>query len=190
MEDKAGVAAISQTNTIKDFLHQHVTRLLDNNQIAMCLEASTYSIKCIISHLQAYGDTPYKDKNLAGDHYNTTGHLQDINIEFQLAFTYTFSAYVLDSCNVGAHASQQQRTASVKSENHCLAIKSLLELSISNPGKKGPKLTNQVPTTKLQFTDQKLCKVFLTAEGNVILYIFYFLANFFGGGLTSYSIVN
>ena len=36
-------------------------------------------------------------------------------------------------------------TASGKSQNHRLAIKSLLELSVSNPGKKGPKVASQVP---------------------------------------------
>ncbi|KIM62797.1 hypothetical protein SCLCIDRAFT_118838, partial [Scleroderma citrinum Foug A] len=33
-------------------------------------------------------------------------------------------------------------------ENHRLAIKSLLELSVSNPGKKGSKLASQVPAVK------------------------------------------
>lgn len=36
-------------------------------------------------------------------------------------------------------------TGSGKSENRRLAIKTLLELSVSNPGKKGSKLANQVP---------------------------------------------
>ena len=39
-------------------------------------------------------------------------------------------------------------TASGKSENRHLAIKSLLELSVSNPGKKGSKLASQVPTAE------------------------------------------
>ena len=76
-------------------------------------------------------------------------------------------------------------TASGKSENRRLAIKSLLELSVSNPGKKGPKLASQVPAaefvietfsnagtlfnpnasrfgkhTELQFTDRgRLCRI-------------------------------
>ena len=39
-------------------------------------------------------------------------------------------------------------TASGKSENRRLAIKSLLELSVSNPGKKGSKLASQVPAAE------------------------------------------
>ena len=39
-------------------------------------------------------------------------------------------------------------TASGKSENRRLAIKSLLELSVSNPGKKGSKLASQVPVAE------------------------------------------
>ena len=39
-------------------------------------------------------------------------------------------------------------TASGKSENHCLAIKLLLKLSISNLGRKGSKLASQVPVAK------------------------------------------
>ncbi|KAJ3510325.1 hypothetical protein NLJ89_g4744 [Agrocybe chaxingu] len=39
-------------------------------------------------------------------------------------------------------------TGSGKSENRRLAIKSLLELSVSNPGKKGSKLANQVPAAE------------------------------------------
>ncbi|KAF9048289.1 glycosyltransferase family 2 protein [Hymenopellis radicata] len=39
-------------------------------------------------------------------------------------------------------------TASGKSENRRLAIKSILELSVSNPGKKGSKLGNQVPASE------------------------------------------
>ncbi|PFH46960.1 glycosyltransferase family 2 protein [Amanita thiersii Skay4041] len=39
-------------------------------------------------------------------------------------------------------------TASGKSENRRLAIKALLELSVSNPGKKGSKLANQVPAAE------------------------------------------
>ncbi|KAG6333627.1 hypothetical protein ID866_5463 [Astraeus odoratus] len=39
-------------------------------------------------------------------------------------------------------------TASGKSENRRLAIKTLLELSVSNPGKKGSKLANQVPAAE------------------------------------------
>ncbi|KIM66094.1 hypothetical protein SCLCIDRAFT_1155370, partial [Scleroderma citrinum Foug A] len=76
-------------------------------------------------------------------------------------------------------------TVSGKSENCHLAIKSLLELSVSNPGKKGSKLASQVPTvefviemfgnartlfnpnasrfgkyTELQFTDRgRLCRI-------------------------------
>ena len=39
-------------------------------------------------------------------------------------------------------------TGSRKSENRHLAINTLLELSIFNPGKKGSKLTSQAPTTE------------------------------------------
>ncbi|KAF8905955.1 glycosyltransferase family 2 protein [Gymnopilus junonius] len=39
-------------------------------------------------------------------------------------------------------------TGSGKSENRRLAIKSLLELSVSNPGKKGSKLINQLPASE------------------------------------------
>jgi len=39
-------------------------------------------------------------------------------------------------------------TASGKSENRRLAIKALLELSVSNPGKKGSKLASQVPAAE------------------------------------------
>ena len=39
-------------------------------------------------------------------------------------------------------------TASGKSENQHLAIKVLLELSVSNPGKKGSKLASQVPAAE------------------------------------------
>ncbi|KAG9310142.1 glycosyltransferase family 2 protein [Chiua virens] len=39
-------------------------------------------------------------------------------------------------------------TGSGKSENRRLAIKTLLELSVSNPGKKGAKLANQVPAAE------------------------------------------
>ncbi|PPQ71372.1 hypothetical protein CVT26_006274 [Gymnopilus dilepis] len=39
-------------------------------------------------------------------------------------------------------------TGSGKSENRRLAIKSILELSVSNPGKKGSKLANQVPASE------------------------------------------
>ncbi len=39
-------------------------------------------------------------------------------------------------------------TASGKSENRRLAIKSILELSVSNPGKKGAKLGSQVPASE------------------------------------------
>ncbi|KAF4613327.1 hypothetical protein D9613_010804 [Agrocybe pediades] len=39
-------------------------------------------------------------------------------------------------------------TGSGKSENRRLAIKSLLELSVSNPGKKGSKLANQLPASE------------------------------------------
>jgi len=39
-------------------------------------------------------------------------------------------------------------TASGKSKNWCLAIKVLLELSISNPGKKGSKLASQGPAAE------------------------------------------
>jgi chitin synthase len=39
-------------------------------------------------------------------------------------------------------------TGSGKSENRRLAIKTLLELSVSNPGKKGSKLANQVPAAE------------------------------------------
>ena len=37
-------------------------------------------------------------------------------------------------------------TCSGKSENRRLAIKSLIELSVSNPGKKGAKLSTQIPS--------------------------------------------
>ncbi|KAK7447693.1 hypothetical protein VKT23_009920 [Stygiomarasmius scandens] len=72
-------------------------------------------------------------------------------------------------------------TASGKSESHRLAIKAILELSVSNPGKKGAKLATQVPAaesfgnartlfnpnasrfgkyTELQFTERgRLCGV-------------------------------
>ena len=39
-------------------------------------------------------------------------------------------------------------TCSGKSENRRLAIKSLLELSVSNPGKKGAKLSSQIPSAE------------------------------------------
>ncbi|QRW11374.1 Myosin head (motor domain) [Ceratobasidium sp. AG-Ba] len=39
-------------------------------------------------------------------------------------------------------------TASGKSENRRLAIKSILELSVSNPGKKGSKLSQQIPAAE------------------------------------------
>jgi chitin synthase len=39
-------------------------------------------------------------------------------------------------------------TGSGKSESHHLVVKTLLELSVSNPGKKDSKLTSQVPAAK------------------------------------------
>ena len=40
-------------------------------------------------------------------------------------------------------------TGSGKSESRCLAIKMLLELSVSNPGKKGSKLVSQAPAAEV-----------------------------------------
>src|SRR6266478_2007481 len=37
---------------------------------------------------------------------------------------------------------------SAKLESHRLAVKTLLELSVSNPGKKGSKLMHQIPATE------------------------------------------
>ncbi|KAL4068542.1 P-loop containing nucleoside triphosphate hydrolase protein [Scleroderma yunnanense] len=96
------------------------------------------------------------------------------------------------------HSSRE--TASGKSENHHLAIKSLLELSISNPGKKGSKLANQVLAaefviktyrnahtlfnpnasrfgkyTELQFTDHEQNSVVATPFGERNFHIFYHL---------------
>ncbi|KAL4067323.1 P-loop containing nucleoside triphosphate hydrolase protein [Scleroderma yunnanense] len=52
-------------------------------------------------------------------------------------------------------------TASRKSENCHLAIKSLLELSVSNPGKKGSKLVNQVLAAKFIIkTYRNACTLF------------------------------
>ena len=44
--------------------------------------------------------------------------------------------------------SSRGETGSGKSENRRLAIKSLLELSVSNPGKKGSKLATQLPASE------------------------------------------
>ncbi|KAL4061963.1 P-loop containing nucleoside triphosphate hydrolase protein [Scleroderma yunnanense] len=100
--------------------------------------------------------------------------------------------------------SLQLITAQLKSENHHLAIKSLLELSVSNSGKEGSKLVNQVPAakfviktyrnactlfnpnashfgkyTELQFTDcgglQEQNSVVATPSGEHNFHIFYYL---------------
>jgi len=44
--------------------------------------------------------------------------------------------------------SSRGETGSGKSENRRLAIKSLVELSVSNPGKKGSKLATQLPASE------------------------------------------
>jgi hypothetical protein len=56
-----------------------------------------------------------------------------------LLFLYTFS--VVYECHIS-------ETGSKKLESHRLAIMTLLELSISNLGKKGSKLMNQVPAVE------------------------------------------
>jgi len=53
---------------------------------------------------------------------------------------------------VGCHPSDdhhaRRETGGGKLENHRLAIKSLLELSVSDPGKKGSKLANQLSASE------------------------------------------
>ncbi|KAI6120169.1 glycosyltransferase family 2 protein [Pisolithus croceorrhizus] len=92
-------------------------------------------------------------------------------------------------------------TASGKSENRRLAIKTFLELSVSNPGKKGAKLAHQVPAaefvietfgnartlfnpnasrfgkyTELQFTERgRLCESPAIPSGERNFHIFYYL---------------
>ena len=63
--------------------------------------------------------------------------------EFELS---SFFLYILTALLITPLASGE--TGSGKSENRRLAIKSILELSVSNPGKKGSKLANQVPASE------------------------------------------
>ncbi|KAF9001145.1 glycosyltransferase family 2 protein [Cyathus striatus] len=98
-------------------------------------------------------------------------------------------------------------TGSGKSENRRLSIKTLLELSVSNPGKKGSKLATQVPAaefyTELQFTDRgRLCgvktldyylernRVAAVPNGERNFHIFYYLPHLHLGDKTTYRGVN
>jgi len=58
-----------------------LSRLLNNDQIAMSLDVSTSSIKRILSHFRAYGDIPYQDKNLAKENRRGNRHLRDVDVE-------------------------------------------------------------------------------------------------------------
>jgi len=56
--------------------------------------------------------------------------------------------HVFPPCFCGAKTLGSGESGSGKSENRRLAIKSILELSVSNPGKKGSKLVHQVPASE------------------------------------------
>ncbi|KIK13389.1 hypothetical protein PISMIDRAFT_48594, partial [Pisolithus microcarpus 441] len=61
-----------------------LSRLLSYEQIGMCLELSTRSIRRIISHFQTYGMIPHQQEDMDHNEHKSHRHLRDVDVEFLL----------------------------------------------------------------------------------------------------------
>ncbi|KIK74203.1 hypothetical protein PAXRUDRAFT_91192, partial [Paxillus rubicundulus Ve08.2h10] len=63
-----------------------LSRFLDHEQIAMSVDLSIHSVRCIISHFRDYGTIPNPENDLdtAPKEWEKCQHLHDVDVEFLL----------------------------------------------------------------------------------------------------------
>lgn len=61
-----------------------LSRMLSNEQIAMCLDLSTRSVRRVLSHFHAYGTTSDTKEPPTEDERKGNRHLRDVDVEFLL----------------------------------------------------------------------------------------------------------
>ncbi|KIO14394.1 hypothetical protein M404DRAFT_108146, partial [Pisolithus tinctorius Marx 270] len=61
-----------------------LSRRLENEEIAMCLDLSTCSVRRIISHFHVHGTIPNSEEKSAQTEQKNNRHLRDVDVEFLL----------------------------------------------------------------------------------------------------------
>ncbi|KIK16908.1 hypothetical protein PISMIDRAFT_112404 [Pisolithus microcarpus 441] len=61
-----------------------LSRMLNNEQIAMCLDLSTCSVRRVLSHFHTYGTTSDTKEPPGEDECKGNRHLRDVDVEFLL----------------------------------------------------------------------------------------------------------
>ncbi|KIK73948.1 hypothetical protein PAXRUDRAFT_45530, partial [Paxillus rubicundulus Ve08.2h10] len=61
-----------------------LAKFLDHEQIGICLNLSTHSVKWILAHFHQYGIIPNPGEEVVQKEKIRRGHLSDVNLEFLL----------------------------------------------------------------------------------------------------------
>ena len=60
-----------------------LSKLLKNDQIAMCLDLSTCSVRCVLSHFSMHGTIPYLEEE-APEKCRGKSHLRDVDVDVSI----------------------------------------------------------------------------------------------------------
>lgn len=58
-----------------------LSKLLDNDSVATCLDVSTCTVKRVVAHFDAHGAIPHDDENASDDERQHERHLRDVDVD-------------------------------------------------------------------------------------------------------------